>query len=390
MIRPLAPRAIGVILSLIALGSACSSQPSTQATPSGTTVTAKAGNACSTLTDREACAGSDRLVCKALMTGMSATWQLISTCPLGQTCWSTNAAPVSGWATECADAPVVVSADATSSSDTNSLCGNKTCDPGETATCPDDCPVGDGCGDLDCGSDESLALCPVDCGDGFLGKKACALANCSSAWVTCVGDPTCTKLYNCRLLCGALASCVTTCNQKASSATTAAATALDACFSGPCHGNKPIFCGDGQCSAPTETVETCPADCKVTCGDGICSPAEVCAVDCGPPAGACASADDQAVVQAIVNDPGVAQTFALAVSDCVFTKGCQGKPSPGQQKACMSACIAGELGFSSDCSSCYGVYGSCVASNCATQCKPTAQVTCTSCMSSNCQSGLNS
>jgi hypothetical protein len=43
-------------------------------------------------------------------------------------------------------------------------------------------------------------------------------------------------------------------------------------------------CGDGVCSAPSETPDSCPADCAVpSCGDGLCEAAEwaSCPADCG-------------------------------------------------------------------------------------------------------------
>ncbi len=48
-------------------------------------------------------------------------------------------------------------------------------------------------------------------------------------------------------------------------------------------GNAPA-CGDGVCSAPSETPDNCPADCPApTCGDGLCEMAEwdSCPADCG-------------------------------------------------------------------------------------------------------------
>jgi hypothetical protein len=43
-------------------------------------------------------------------------------------------------------------------------------------------------------------------------------------------------------------------------------------------------CGDGVCSAPSETPDSCPADCTVaSCGDGLCEMSEwtSCPADCG-------------------------------------------------------------------------------------------------------------
>jgi hypothetical protein len=47
---------------------------------------------------------------------------------------------------------------------------------------------------------------------------------------------------------------------------------------------KAPACGDGVCSAPSETPDNCPADCPApTCGDGLCETAEwdSCPTDCG-------------------------------------------------------------------------------------------------------------
>ncbi len=129
-------------------------------------------------------------------------------------------------------------------------CGDRICSPGED--CPRDCTFSETCGDLICDPWEDDAVCPADCAPGC-------------------GDGECKDGEQC-----------------------------DTCPVDCCGGPAEPECGDGLCSAPTETMETCEADCgrpatepipppppPPVCGDGACDLGEgpcSCASDCGPPA----------------------------------------------------------------------------------------------------------
>ncbi len=120
------------------------------------------------------------------------------------------------------------------------VCGNATCEAGETTdTCPQDCglPV---CGDNVCSASESSSSCPADCGQGpVCGQNGCEFGETP---LTCSED------------CG----------------------------------NPPVQCNDGVCGAG-ENQQNCPQDCgfpPAPCGDNVCSDNEfptTCPIDCGFP-----------------------------------------------------------------------------------------------------------
>ncbi|MFA5059460.1 MAG: hypothetical protein WC676_02410 [Candidatus Omnitrophota bacterium] len=144
------------------------------------------------------------------------------------------------------------------------VCGNGTCDAGETCT---DCSG-------DCGQ--------CQCGDGECnGNEACGCADCSP----CCGDETCdaNETYvSCPADCDAPPPA---CNNNGSceEGETCANCANDCCA-------PPDPCGDGVCKgAAGEDCTSCPADCGVcppaNCGDKTCDSktedCHSCSADCG-------------------------------------------------------------------------------------------------------------
>jgi hypothetical protein len=72
------------------------------------------------------------------------------------------------------------------------LCGNGSCDPGETtATCPEDCSIGT-CGDCTCDPGEDPASCPADCqyysclGQSCSGGETCYDTVCVAGLPACM------------------------------------------------------------------------------------------------------------------------------------------------------------------------------------------------------------
>jgi len=156
---------------------------------------------------------------------------------------------------------------------TDCYCGNKTCDQNETkATCAVDCsgPCGDG--KCDGAAGENLGKCPADC---FCGNGTCeeSVATCPQDCCAC-GDGLCS---------------VAQCGETAAK----------------CPGDCPVGCGDGKCDPKAkEDLVVCPADCYCgngtcedegfkdcpqdccVCGDGFCNPdycketSATCAADC--------------------------------------------------------------------------------------------------------------
>ncbi len=128
------------------------------------------------------------------------------------------------------------------------ICGDGTCDPGETAeTCPADCP--DVCGDGLCTGSEGTTDCPEDCGslcgDGVCNGSETA-ANCpADCAATCVPDgqgAPCTSTTDC---CSGVGNCT---GGKPSNRVCAA---------------TPSVCGDGvvegdeECEAGVPLADTC-------------------------------------------------------------------------------------------------------------------------------------
>lgn len=71
------------------------------------------------------------------------------------------------------------------------LCGNGTCNPGEThATCPADCPA-ESCGDCVCGPSESAASCPTDCPHASCLDQPCVTGEICYDTVCVAGTPAC-------------------------------------------------------------------------------------------------------------------------------------------------------------------------------------------------------
>jgi len=71
------------------------------------------------------------------------------------------------------------------------LCGNGSCDPGETtAICPADCPTGT-CGDCACGLDENPDSCPVDCSNYSCLGQSCPSGQTCYDSICVTGLPAC-------------------------------------------------------------------------------------------------------------------------------------------------------------------------------------------------------
>jgi MYXO-CTERM domain-containing protein len=153
---------------------------------------------------------------------------------------------------------------------TNPVCGNGTCDTGETnATCPGDCPAV--CGNGVCETGETKAGCAVDCdADGTLGL-ACSASGACPRGQSCYGsDQTVFTNDFCSTACATAADCPSGFSCGSIGGDTSICQAVVAA------------CGNGTCDAG-ETNASCPADCPAACGNGVCETGETeanCAVDC--------------------------------------------------------------------------------------------------------------
>ncbi len=170
-------------------------------------------------------------------------------------------------------------------------CGNGLCH-GEATSCPNDCTATAAqCGNGACESGESAKICPGDCGpatDAF----SCMAKHCANFDTACKADASCAaglaclsacpldaKWKDCRGQCLGkmngmgvwlylpLARCA---DEHGCRPELPAYCGDSVCQSGEtatnCQGDcyEPVQCGDGYCSAPTEDLQTCPADCA-TC-----------------------------------------------------------------------------------------------------------------------------
>jgi hypothetical protein len=146
------------------------------------------------------------------------------------------------------------------------MCGDGVCDPGESTSCPADCPSPPPpvCGNSKCEGNEA-DYCPDDC--PVCGNGIC---NMGEDYVTCPEDCTLPKTCG-NGVCGDAETCQS-CPQDC----------------GICSGQN---CGDGYCEIG-ETCTYCPQDCGSCtppdgCGDGLCRYNENCAT-CAADCGACA------------------------------------------------------------------------------------------------------
>jgi len=142
---------------------------------------------------------------------------------------------------------------------TGPVCGDGSCDGGETAaTCPADCgTTGSVCGDGACDAGETAATCPADCGstpstcDGGITDVGCcegqSLVFCDSGSL---------KVQDC----SAAAACGWNATAGAYSCGTAGTADPSGLHPYTCSEIAAPVCGDGICD-PGESCETCPADC---------------------------------------------------------------------------------------------------------------------------------
>ena len=144
---------------------------------------------------------------------------------------------------------------------TGPVCGDGTCDGGETATsCPADCATtGPVCGDGTCAAGETAASCPADCGggtfacDGGITDVGCCEGE-GQTLVFCTSEGL--KVADC--------SADQYCGWNAASGAYSCGTVGTADPAGvhpySCQDIEVPVCGDGSCDV-AETCETCPADC---------------------------------------------------------------------------------------------------------------------------------
>jgi hypothetical protein len=174
------------------------------------------------------------------------------------------------------------------STTTGPVCGNGTCESGETtSSCPSDCKTTTSpkCGNGVCDAGEA-GNCLVDCDSQFKASWACVVSKCKSQAAACSADTMCIGGYNCLAACKCNQSCYAECAGSLQS--NSAAMALGECAQGscpnPCPTTGPV-CGNGTCESG-ESSSTCPSDCgaKPQCGNGKCETGETassCPMDCG-------------------------------------------------------------------------------------------------------------
>ena len=150
---------------------------------------------------------------------------------------------------------------------TSIVCGDGKCDgPSETsANCPADCggnTLGDAtttgpavCGDGKCQAPgETMFLCPADCKTPATDAEACKHKACQPQYDACSGDPACMAQVACENSGGQNCAKDKKADQELN--------ALSGCIQqANCTNVGLKQCGDGTCQS-TETMLTCPQDCK--------------------------------------------------------------------------------------------------------------------------------
>ncbi len=141
------------------------------------------------------------------------------------------------------------------------------------------------CGDGTCDPGESQASCPLDCkGTPTGGPVACLKSKCSAQTTQCEADKACVSFLACASKCDGLA-CVQSCLQQGGEPGKPVKRVLQCGSSSQCFDTPKPTCGDGGCSAG-ESATSCPQDCAkpVVCGNGKCELGETldsCPKDCG-------------------------------------------------------------------------------------------------------------
>ena len=174
---------------------------------------------------------------------------------------------------------------------TPGVCGDSSCDVGETwANCAQDCPAPpDVCGDKLCTPGENQVGCPIDCDPDFAGVVQCLANKCAALLQTCLAEPQCVTILGNGVPCLANCmeeACLQTCID--SQNFNASAKQLASCGFKACAKAAPgTICGNSQCESGENSL-TCAADCqtstpKAQCADGTCDggeSAKTCPMDC--------------------------------------------------------------------------------------------------------------
>ena len=186
---------------------------------------------------------------------------------------------------------------------TGPVCGNGTCESGETnSTCPSDCQAaGAVCGNAKCEQGESTSTCPADCkaAGPVCGNKTC---ESGESYGNCPTDCPCTSDAQC----GAGKSCV----------------------AGACQTQSTAVCGDMTCASGENCTMDCDAAAKAAvfcameaCADWTkcksnsgCWAAFVCANQCG---------SDQTCIQGCAAKAGTGLSTLIALAECT-QKSCSG------------------------------------------------------------------
>ena len=301
--------------------------------------------------------------CASAATGTGAT-HLASVSQCAQSAGCAGAAPVCGNGTcEAGETAATCAQDCKS----GPVCGNGTCEAGETKTsCPADCggggPVcGNGmceagetkascakdcggttpsCGNGTCDAGETTSTCPSDCPS----SSTCLQQKCPSQVASCQADTGCLGIIQCLQSCTD-ATCANACVSKAGTQSQNVFMTLNTCAA-QCSSTTPS-CGDGTCNG-TETKTSCPADCgsaSTYCGDGTCNGTEsqsTCPSDCTAPStcgdGTCQSTEN-ANNCAVDCDP----TTKCLVDACgTQINGCFGDTSCAGIFDCFGTCANGD------------------------------------------------
>lgn len=255
--------------------------------------------------------------------------------------------------------------------DAPGLCGDRVCNTNEScALCAMDC--GDctpTCGDGTCGTDEGCDTCSADCGTcgARCGDDACDVRetctscphDCGACSATC-GDGHCEGGDTCTTCAADCGSCATSCDDGTCDASETCTSCLGDC------GRCVSGCGDAVCD-PAEDCVGCPADCGscpgLVCGDGTCALTESCAT-CAADCGACAPFCGDGACD-------TTETCATCASDCGTCTGCgDGTCAPSESCAtcptdcsvCPGICGDGMCSTTETCAICAADCGSCATS----------------------------